>query len=162
MKRLLNALTSGLVVMAAMALFAMIGLVVVDVALGRLFSYHIFGAHELVGILMAPVAFLPMARTLLKGQHLTVELIDSIVSERALGLFRLIGLACVLAFAAILAVLIYGPMIDTIRFGEVTPDRELPAAVRIAPIFLGMCAAAASAGFLFVSELRAFLRREGG
>ena len=159
--RLLELVTVGLEILAALALFAMVGLIVADVALGVLLGIHIFGAYELAGIFMAPVAFLPMARTLLKGQHLTVELIDNVVSEGSLGVFRLIGLACTFTFAAMLAVLIYGPMMDTIRFGEVTLDLGLPIAVKIAPIFVGMCAAAVSAGYLFVAELRSFARRGG-
>lgn len=158
--RILELATECLVILAAGALFAMIGLIVVDVALGGLLGIHIFGAYELVGILMAPVAFLPMARTLLKGQHLTVELIDNVVGERALAGFRLVGLASVFLFAGTLAVLIYGPMLDSMRFGEVTPDLGLPVAVRTVPIFAGMCVAALCAGWLFVMELLTFARRD--
>ena len=151
----------ALVIVAALCLMLMIVITVADVVLGAVAGTRIFGAYEMVGLLMAPVGFLPMAKTLLKDRHLTVELIDHVVSDRGLMIFQLVGVACVFVFAAVLAVFVYDPMMNAISYGEVTPDREIPLIYKIAPIYVGLVAAALCAGFLVFSKLSAFIRQKG-
>ena len=152
MNTLLERLAGALVLVAALCLVAMIALIVVDVALGNLLGMRIFGAYEIVALLMAPVAFLPIARTVLKDGHITVEIVDSLFPEKAVRLLRLLGLAGVVVFCGMLAIFMYGPMMDTIRYGEVTPDREVPMIVKLAPIFIALCAGAICAGAMLVRE----------
>ncbi|MCI5077987.1 TRAP transporter small permease subunit [Oricola sp.] len=158
---LLERLAGALVLIAAICLVAMVGLIVADVTLGNLLGARIFGAYEIVALLMAPVAFLPIARTLLKDGQITVEIVDALLPGRAIQLLRVFGLAGMLVFAAMLAIFMYTPMMDTVRYGEFTPDREIPMIVKLGPIFIALCVAALCAAFLLVRETLKLLRWKG-
>ncbi|MFN3549755.1 MAG: TRAP transporter small permease [Mesorhizobium sp.] len=151
--RLLDRAADGLVLVAALCLLFMVGLIVVDVVLGVTLKFRIFGAYEIVGLLMAPVAFLPLAKTLLKGQHLTVDLIDNLIPAWASGALRMAGLAMTVAFVALLSVLTFGRALESVRLSEVSLDRGIPLIYLIVPILIGFVAIAICAAYLLLRGL---------
>lgn len=159
MARMLDRAADILVLVAAVCLLFMVGLIVVDVVLGMTVNVRIFGAYEIVGLLMAPVAFLPMAKTLLKEQHLTVDLIDNVIPAWTSRLLRLLGMAATLAFVVLLSVLTVGRAVESVRLNEVSLDRGIPLIYLIAPIFVGFLAIAICAGFLILRDTPFLLPR---
>lgn len=157
--KLLDRTADVLVLVAALSLLLMVGLIVIDVVLGVTMRFRIFGAYEIVGLLMAPVAFLPMAKTLLKGQHLTVDLIDHLLPAWTSLLLRLLGMAATLAFVALLSVLAFDRAMESVRLNEVSLDRGIPLVYLIVPIFIGFLAIAICAGYLLLRGLKTLLPR---
>lgn len=157
--RLLDRAADGLVLVAALCLLFMVGLIVVDVVLGMTVGFRIFGAYEIVGLLMAPVAFLPMGKTLLNGQHLTVDLIDNVIPAWASRTLRILGLAMTVAFVVLLSVLTFGRAMESVRLDEISLDRGIPLIYLIAPILVGFIAIAICAGHLLLRGLTFRLSR---
>jgi TRAP-type C4-dicarboxylate transport system permease small subunit len=159
MAGLIDKAADGLMLVAVLCLLFMVGLIVVDVLLGITLNIRIFGAYEIVGLLMAPVAFLPLGKTLLKGQHLTVDLLDNLISVGASRTLHLLGLAMTVGFVILLTVLTFGRAMESVSLNEVSLDRGIPLIFLIMPIFVGFAAIAICSGFLIIRDLRARLPR---
>ena len=153
MARILDRAADVLVLVAALCLLFMVGLIVVDVVFGMTLGFRIFGAYEIVGLLMAPVAFLPLGKTLLRDQHLTVDLIDNLIPAWASRALRVAGLAMTAAFVVLLSVLTFGRAVESVRLDEVSLDRGIPLIYLIVPMLVGFVAIAICAGYLLLRGL---------
>lgn len=158
-ERLLEKAADMLVLAASLSLLFMVGVIVVDVVLGVTMSIRVFGAYEIVGLLMAPVAFLPMAKTLLTGQHLTVDLLDQSIPAWCSRVLRLLAMAATLGFVTLLSVLAFNRARESVQLNEVTLDRGIPLVYLIAPIFVGFLALAVCAAFLLLRMSTTILPR---
>ncbi len=109
---------------AAVFLLAMVAVNVVDVGLRSGFNAPIFGTYEIVGFLLAGVAFLAIPEAFLRDRHITIELIDQIVPARAVGWLRVFGTSTALFFVALLAWHMVQPALDYVEFNDITMATE--------------------------------------
>ena len=156
--RLLAAL---LLRIAGIALLGMVAVNVGDVTLRNLFGIPTLGAYEMVELLLAAVGFLAIPEAFLRDGHITVELIDQVVSERAVGWLRVFGSTLVLLYLGLLTWKMVQPALDFARFSEVTIELQVPVAVPAFVILAGIAVSILAALVAFGRDL-AQLRRGTG
>ena len=87
---------------AAVALVAMLGITIADVALRNLFNQPILGTTEIVQMTLVYVVFLGIPETFLKRSHVTVDIADHLLSRRTIRWFDLIGSVAALALLSVM------------------------------------------------------------
>lgn len=93
MRRLLNALYDGTAALAALAMVALLGAVLLSVA-GRQLGFNVPGIDSYAGFLLAAAGFLSLAHTLKRGEHIRVTLLLQSVGprlQRALEIWTLVA-----------------------------------------------------------------------
>jgi TRAP-type transport system small permease protein len=88
---MLSRLTRLLSHAASICLVVMMGVTVVDVVGRWLFAIPIFGAFEVVGVMLVGTIFLALPETFLRDQHVTVDVIDNLVPAAAKRLLQVIA-----------------------------------------------------------------------
>lgn len=139
---------------AAVFLLAMVAINIADVGLRSGLNAPIFGTYEIVELMLAAVAFLAIPEAFLRGEHITIELIDQVVSERVSDWLRVIGTLAALVFVALLAYHMVQPALDYIQLNEVTVDLQLPLIWKAVLILLGVAASIVAVAVVFVGEVR--------
>jgi TRAP-type C4-dicarboxylate transport system permease small subunit len=126
LKKLLVALCG---LLAAAALFAIMGLTFVDVMGRKFFSGSVPGALELTEILMVVVIFTSLPLVALRGEHVVFDSLDrwlpAPVQRAQEGLMELFS-ACAMAG---LAWLMWGKAGDLMSYGETTAQLKMPLGV---------------------------------
>lgn len=128
----------------AICLFAMMLLTFLDVVLRSVANAPITGAAELTEVLLAAVVFLALPVASFDDRHISVDLVDAALGERAIRVRD--------AFINILfGVLLFWPVtacwegaMRTVGYGEVTLYLRLPVGIIAAGITLGLAAGAAA------------------
>ena len=138
---------------AAVFLLAMVAVNVVDVGLRSGFNAPIFGTYEIVGFLLAGVAFLAIPEAFLRDRHITIELIDQIVPDRAVDWLRVFGTSTALFFVALLAWHMVQPALDYVEFNEITMDLQLPLIWQAVLILAGIAGAVMAVLAIFLRDL---------
>ena len=144
---------------AAIFLLAMVAINVIDVGLRTTINAPIFGTHEIVVFMLAAVAFLAIPEVFLRNQHITIELIDQVIPDRAVDYLRAFGSLCALIFVALLAWHMVQPALDYIEFDEITMDLQLPLIWMGTLILTGIGGAAIAAFVLLLRDLNTALGR---
>lgn len=147
---------------AAVFLVAMVAINVVDVGLRSGLNQPIFGTYEIVELLLAAVAFLAIPEAFLRDQHINIELIDQVVSERTLDGLKAFGALAAVVFLGLLTFFMIRPALDFIEFNEVTIDLQIPLIWSAALILLGMAAALVAAAIMFWREVWLTARKDSG
>ena len=130
----------------------MVAINIVDVGLRSGFNTPIFGTYEIVELMLAAVAFLAIPEAFLRGKHITIELIDQVVSERVSDWLRVIGTLAAIVFVALLAYHMIQPALDYIQLNEVTVDLQIPLIWKAVLILLGVAASIVAVAVVFVRE----------
>lgn len=119
----LNKLLSGT---AALVMFLMMALTLVDV-LGRyLFSAPVTGAFEVTELMLAAVIFLGLPLITAEGGHIAVDILDSALSDRVLAVqYWLVGLINVLAFG-VFAWVLWEHAFKVLRYEDTTAVLQIP------------------------------------
>ncbi len=151
MTRIVTAAARFLTRVAAVFLVAMVALNVVDVGLRSGLNMPIFGTYEIVELLLAAVAFLAIPEVFLRDQHITIELIDQILPDRAIDWMRVFGTLCALVFAGLLGWHMIQPALDFVEFNEISMDLQIPVIWKASIILLAF-------GFSIVTVAVIFLR----
>jgi TRAP-type transport system small permease protein len=146
---------------AAVFLLGMVAINVIDVGLRESINAPIFGTHEIVVLMLAPVAFLAIPEVFLRDQHITIELIDQVIPDRAVGWLRAFGSLCALVFAALLAWQMVRPALDNIEFNEITMDLAIPVIWQAGLILTGIAAAVIAAFVLLLRDLGRAVGQDG-
>ena len=139
MKRLLEMLCG---LLAAVALFAIMVLTLVDVLGRKLLSQSVTGSLELTEILMVVVIFAALPLVSLKGEHVVFDSLDPLLPA---GLRRLqraaVDLLCCAALAA-LAWLMWDKAAQMAGYGDTTAQLKLPLGpfVRLMAVLCGLTA----------------------
>jgi TRAP-type C4-dicarboxylate transport system permease small subunit len=155
MSRAVEAVARLLTRIAAVFLLAMVLVNVVDVGLRGLFNIPVFGSFDLIELCMAFVAFLVIPETFLRNEHITIELIDSVLPPGAVRALKLFGLAATVVFVVVLSYFMVEPAVDFWRFNETTIELQIPAVWKAAPVLAGFVIAIFAVIVMFVRELRA-------
>ena len=153
MFKLVSAAARFLTRVAAVFLVAMVMINVVDVGLRSGLNRPIFGTYEIVELLLAAVAFLAIPDAFLRDQHINIELIDQVVSERAVAFLRAFGALAAVGFLGLLSWYMVRPALDFIRFDEVTINLQIPLIWKASLILLGMAAALVAATVMLCREI---------
>ena len=149
---LINSAARLLTRVAAVFLAAMVAINIVDVGLRSGFNAPIFGTYEIVELMLAAVAFLAIPEAFLRGKHITIELIDQVVSERVSDWLRVFGTLVAIVFMALLAYHMLQPALDYIQLNEVTVDLQIPLIWKAVLILLGVAASVIAVTVVFVHE----------
>ena len=146
---------------AAVFLLAMVAINVIDVGLRSTINAPIFGTHEIVVFMLAAVAFLAIPEVFLRDQHITIELIDQIIPDRAAHWLRAFGSLVGLVFVALLAWHMVLPALEYVEFNDITMDLQIPLVWQAALILTGIVSAVIAAFVLMLRDInRAMGRKE--
>ena len=146
---------------AAVFLLGMVTINVVDVGLRGSINAPIFGTHEIVVLMLAAVAFLAIPEVFLRDQHITIELIDQVITARAVAWLRAFGSLFALVFAALLAWHMVRPALDYVEFNEISMDLEIPLIWQAGLILTGFAAAVITAFVLLLRDLGRAIGQDG-
>ena len=159
MKAIVVAAARLLTRVAAVFLLAMVAINVLDVGLRTGFNAPMFGTYEVVELFLAAAAFLAIPETFLRGEHITIELVDQIVPPRAVEVLRALGLGTALLFVGLLSYHMIEPALELIEFDEVTRDLQYPVIWKGALILAGFLFSVVAVFAVFLSEVRAACAR---
>ena len=143
---------------AAIFLLAMVAINVIDVGLRESINAPIFGTHEIVVLMLAAVAFLGIPEVFLRDAHITIELIDQVIPDRAVHWLRAFGTFSALLFVVLLAWHMVLPAMEYIEFNEITMDQQIPLIWQASLILTGISAAVMSSFVLLVRDLGRAMR----
>jgi TRAP-type C4-dicarboxylate transport system permease small subunit len=139
---------------AAVLLLAMVAVNVLDAGLRGLFNVPFRGGYDLVTLFLSAVAFLAIPETFLRGEHITIELIDSVVSPRVVACLKIFGLTATTAFVVLMTYYMIEPALDFARYNEVTLELQMPAVWKAIPVLVAFAFSIVTVLYLFVRELR--------
>ncbi len=162
MMRIAGAAARLLSHVAAIALLGMVAINVLDVGLRSTVNTPIFGAYEIVELLLAAVAFLVIPEAFLREGHITVELIDQVVGPRVVAWLKAMGLLATVVFLGILTWAMIQPAIDMVTFNDVTFNLHLPKIWDGAFVLAGIAAATVAALIMFGKSVAEALRSGRG
>ncbi|MBM3539609.1 MAG: TRAP transporter small permease [Alphaproteobacteria bacterium] len=133
-----RSLTAGLCGgLAALALVGMMMLTVVDVVLRAVANRPIRGTFELIELLLACTFFLALPAAFLRDEHIVVDLVDQVAGKRVILLKRLAELLAIVVIA-VMAWQGWQVARDTLLFGDITSDLELPRIWYWVPVLAGL------------------------
>ncbi len=123
--------------LAAVALAGMMLLTVADVGLRALVNLPIRGILELIELLLAATFFLALPASFLRQEHIVVDIIDRAAGPRVGLLKRVAGMTAVV-IVAVMSWQGWKAAQDTLLFGDVTSDLELPRIWYWIPVLAGL------------------------
>ena len=130
---------------AALALAGMMLVTVADVILRAFFNLPIRGTLEIVELLLATTFFVALPAAFLRNENIVVDLIDQIVRRRTVSWLHRAGEMLAIVIIAIMAWQGWKAAQDTLFFGDVTPDLELPRIWYWIPVLGGLIGAGLAA-----------------
>ena len=143
----------------ALALAVMTLWTAVDVLTRYTLSKPLSGSIDLVECTLVLVVFLALPACFLRGEEITVDVVDHMAPVRAVQWLKLLG-----AFATLLFLLLLGytgiqPMLDAWQFGDRKPDLPVPIFALLAVIETSIAASIAVLAGKFLNQLRRVLSR---
>lgn len=93
-----------------------------DILARQFFNRPLHGVVELVEITVLISAMLGLPEAFLRDEQIQIDLVDSMLSPRALAAVKAVTLLATVAFLALLAWVIWQPMLDARRFGDIKYD----------------------------------------
>ncbi len=145
-RSLAASLSGGL---AALALAGMMMLTVVDVALRAFLNIPIRGTFELIELLLACTFFLALPAAFLRDEHIAVDLVDQVAGRRVILLKRLAELLAIVIIA-VMAWQGWKVAKDTMLFGDITSDLELPRIWYWIPVLAGLIGSGIAAAVMAI------------
>ena len=157
--KVLTPVVAALRTIAAVALLAMMLVTIVDVTMRSVLGELVLGAVELVQFALVATVYLALPETLLRGEHITVDVIDQALSPTALRRLRRIAALATAVFVVALAWRTIPPALDTIEIGDLTTDLGISLFWYWLPLMIGAVAGAVAA---VVYAARVFAGRSTG
>ena len=134
----------------ALFLLAMVALTFADVIGRRLIGKPIYGANDLTEHLMALVVFAGLPLVTAAGAHLTIDLLDNLVSKPWMAWWRVLISVLVTAVLAVTAWLFIKHGLNASRISEVSQALRVPRAPLY--FFMGLsCALSALAALIIAA-----------
>lgn len=135
--------------LAAVALAGMMMLTVVDVSLRAFFNLPIRGTLELIELLLACTFFLALPAAFLRDEHIVVDLVDQVAGKRVILLKRVAELLAIV-IVAMMAWQGWKVARDTLLFGDITSDLELPRIWYWIPVLTGLIGSGIAAAVMAI------------
>lgn len=135
-------LVAPLLMLARIAVVAICGVTLADIAGRNLFGLAVPGIVELVELALIWSAFAGIAIAIWTSAHVSVELIEMLASRRVLMVISVVNALIVLAVMAWLARLAVGEYLDKLEWGDRTADLGLRYTWYWAAVVVGYAAAA--------------------
>jgi TRAP-type C4-dicarboxylate transport system permease small subunit len=140
--------TSNLLQMGAIvAIFAIVGVTLYDVAQGALTGRPLRGAYDVVATCLAFVIYFSVPEVFRTESNIRIDLIDIVLPPRMMSIVVLLGRVLTLAFALLISVAIISPFREAIEYGDVKYESGIPVWFIWLPIlggsFLAVVASAA-------------------
>jgi TRAP-type C4-dicarboxylate transport system permease small subunit len=123
---LLGRLSRLLLLAGTVALAIMMLATTADVVLRAAANMPVRGVVDAVEIAMLLVVFLGLPDAFLRGEQVTVDVIDHLVPPRVVAGLKLVGAILSTLFLALLALNLVQPLIDAWRFGDRKADLPVP------------------------------------
>jgi TRAP-type C4-dicarboxylate transport system permease small subunit len=133
---LLGRVSRLLLYAGTVALIGMMLATTADVVLRAAVNQPIRGVVDMVEIAMLLVVFLGLPDAFLRGEQVTVDVVDHLVSPRVVAALRLSGAVLSALFLALLAINIVQPLLDAYRFGDRKADLPVPLYPLVAMVLL--------------------------
>ena len=133
----LEKLTSALLSVSGVCLFAIIAVTMCDVLSNNLLQRPIRGTFEVVELLLVTVIFTGLPEIFRLQLNIVVDVVDHFVSPAIRSNFIFLGSLVTLAFLCVLAYAMIAPALDTIRYPERRQDSGLPTYVFWIPVLVG-------------------------
>jgi TRAP-type C4-dicarboxylate transport system permease small subunit len=115
-----------LLVVGTVALTIMMLLTVADVVLRAAADLPIRGVVDGVEVTMLLVVFLGLPDAFLRGQQVTVDIVDHLLPRKAVAVLKVTGAAFSCVFLALVAGNLIQPLRDAYRFGDRKADLPIP------------------------------------
>lgn len=135
--------------LAAVALAGMMMLTVIDVSLRAFFNMPIRGTLELIELLLACTFFLGLPAAFLRDEHIVVDIVDQMAGKRVILLKRLAELLSIVIIA-VMAWQGWKVARDTLLFGDITSDLELPRIWYWIPVLAGLIGSGIAAAVMAI------------
>ncbi len=139
---------------SALFLAAMMLITVADVTLRVLFNLPITGVYDLVQLCLVGTVFLSVPEVFLRDENIVIDFVDHIFGRTAVGLLKAIANLAALTFLAVLSWRMIQPTLDSMRFGETSPDLSIPMVVHWALMIAGIVLALPAAAWLLIQSVR--------
>ena len=149
---ILTRLLATLRVIATVALLAMMLVTIIDVTMRSVLGELVLGAVELVQLALVAAVYLALPETLLRGEHITVDVVDQALSPAALRRLRRIAAIATALLVAALAWRTIPPALDTLEIGDLTTDLGISLVWYWLPLVVGAVAGAVAAVVYAVGE----------
>jgi TRAP-type C4-dicarboxylate transport system permease small subunit len=120
----------------AVALILMMLVTTADVVLRAALNSPIRGVVDAVEITMLLVVFLGLPDAFLRGEQITVDVVDHMVSPGVLAVLKAAGAVLSTLFLALLASNLVQPLLDAYRFGDRKADLPVPLYPLVALVLL--------------------------
>lgn len=124
------------------ALLVMMLVTIVDVTMRLVINELVLGSVEIVQLALVASVFLALPETFLRGEHITVDVIDQVVSAGTLRWLRFAATLVTTVFVGLLAWRLIPPALDTLEVGDRTSDLQLSLFWYWLPLVVGGVAAA--------------------
>ena len=137
----------GVETVMALFLLGMVALTFADVIGRRLIGKPIYGANDITEHLMALVVFAGLPLVTAAGAHLTIDLLDKLVSQPWMAWWRVLASVLVTLVLAVIAFLFVKHGLNASRISEVSQALRVPRA----PLYVFMalsCALSAVAALI--------------
>ena len=131
----------ALTVIACTALMLMMCLTVLDVVLRNFFNIAMLGTYDIVETMMVCVVFLGIGEAFLDDTHITVDIIDSVISPKAVRVLQGIALVVSAVFLGLLLRYMPIPAWEAYIYGDRKPDLPIPLILLWIPCLVGIAAA---------------------
>jgi len=135
--------------LAAVALAGMMMLTVTDVLLRAFVNRPIRGTFELIELLLAATFFLALPAAFLRNENIVVDIVDRMLPRRVTLLKRAAELLAIVIIA-IMAWQGWKVAQDTLVFGDVTSDLELPRIWYWIPVLAGLIGSGIAAAVMAI------------
>jgi len=136
------------------ALIAMMLVTVVDITMRLAINQLVLGSVEIVQLSIVAVVFFALPETCLRGQHITVDVIDQFLAARTQRRFRFLGSVLTLLLLAVMAWRMVPFAFDTLVIGDLSTDLQLSLFWYWLPILVGSVSSVLTMLYVVIREYR--------
>ncbi len=139
---------------SALFLVAMMLITVADVSLRALFNQPITGAYDLVQLFLVGTVFLSIPDVFLNDENIVIDFVDHLFGRGAVATLKIVANFAGLVFLAVLSWRMIQPALDSMRFGETSPDLSIPMVVHWILMIAGIVLALPAAAFMLAESVK--------
>ncbi|MEZ5931021.1 MAG: TRAP transporter small permease [Alphaproteobacteria bacterium] len=159
LERAMTLLARACTVGGALAIAVMMIATCWDIAARWIANAPLHGVVEMVEIMVLASAMLGLPEAFLRGDQITVDVIDGLVPPSILAILKIAATLLSAAFLTLLLIDVYRPMADAMLFGDVKPDLGVPVYPLYGVIIFGFGASALACLVTLLRQLGGGRRR---